>query len=110
MNSKAIKRQLLAAIAMVLVAALALGSSTFAWFVNNAKVTAARVNVTAATAYSLLISHDNSICPPAPGSCGTRCGNLKHQRQHNHPAEQDGQFNRTIRRGFFYRCAGAELL
>ena len=45
---------------MVLVAAIALGSSTYAWFVNNANVTAARVNVTASTAYSLLISHDNS--------------------------------------------------
>ena len=57
MNSKAIKRQLLAAIAMVLVAALALGSSTFAWFVNNTKVTATDVSVTASTAYSLLIKH-----------------------------------------------------
>ena len=40
MNSKAIKRQLLAAIAMVLVAAVALGSSTYAWFVSNNAVTA----------------------------------------------------------------------
>ena len=58
MNSKAIKRQLLAAIAMVLVAALALGSSTYAWFINNTRVTATNVNVTASTAYSLLISKD----------------------------------------------------
>lgn len=40
MNSKAIKRQLLAAIAMVLVAAIALGSSTYAWFAANNEVTA----------------------------------------------------------------------
>ena len=40
MNSKAIKRQLLAAIAMVLVAAIALGSSTYAWFVSNNSVKA----------------------------------------------------------------------
>ena len=48
MNSKAIKRQLLAAIAMVLVAALALGSSTYAWFVASGSVTAKdmKVNVT----------------------------------------------------------------
>lgn len=45
MNSKAIKRQLLAAIAMVLVAAVALGSSTFAWFVNNNAVTATGIDV-----------------------------------------------------------------
>lgn len=55
MNSKAIRKQLLAAIAMVLVAAVALSSSTYAWFVNNAQVTATNVNVTATTAYSLQI-------------------------------------------------------
>ena len=47
MNSKAIKRQLLAAIAMVLVAAIALGSSTYAWFVTNNTVTANNMTVTA---------------------------------------------------------------
>ena len=45
MNSKAIKRQLLAAIAMVLVAALALGSSTYAWFVASGSVTATGMQV-----------------------------------------------------------------
>ncbi|MGN0395749.1 MAG: hypothetical protein ACI4EF_10315 [Coprococcus sp.] len=57
---KALKKQLAAAIAMVLVAAIALASSTYAWFVNNAQVTATNVNVQAATAYSLLISQDQS--------------------------------------------------
>lgn len=45
-NSKAIKRQLLAAVAMVIVAAVALGSSTYAWFVNNNAVTATGIDVT----------------------------------------------------------------
>lgn len=49
MNSKAIKRQLLAAIAMVLVAAVALGSSTYAWFASNNKVTAEGMKITATT-------------------------------------------------------------
>lgn len=49
MNSKAIKRQLLAAIAMVLVAAIALGSSTYAWFASNNKVTAEGLKITATT-------------------------------------------------------------
>ena len=40
MNSKAIRKQLLAAVAMVLVAAVALGSSTYAWFVASGTVTA----------------------------------------------------------------------
>jgi hypothetical protein len=56
MSVKSLKRQLMAAIAMVLVAAIALSSATYAWFVNNAQVTATNVNVQAATAYSLLIS------------------------------------------------------
>ena len=60
MNSKAIRKQLLAAVAMVLVAAVALGSSTYAWFVNNAQVTATNVNVTATTAYSLMIKGSDS--------------------------------------------------
>jgi hypothetical protein len=50
----------LAAIAMVVVAAIAMSSATFAWFVNNAQVTATNVNVQASTAYSLLISHDKT--------------------------------------------------
>ena len=40
MDTKALKKQMGAAIAMVLVAAVALGSATFAWFVSNNKVDA----------------------------------------------------------------------
>lgn len=57
MNSKAIKRQLLAAIAMVLVAALALGSSTYAWFVASGTVTATGMKVTAQSEGGLAISY-----------------------------------------------------
>ncbi|MDY3224499.1 MAG: hypothetical protein SOW84_01315 [Candidatus Faecousia sp.] len=46
-NSKAIRRQLLAAIAMVLVAAVALGSSTYAWFASNNTVSANMSSITA---------------------------------------------------------------
>lgn len=59
MKVKALQKQLMAAVAMVVVAAIALSASTYAWFVNNAQVTATNVNVQAATAYSLLISQDN---------------------------------------------------
>lgn len=45
METKALKKQLGAAIAMVLVAAIALGAATFAWFVNNNAVTATGVEV-----------------------------------------------------------------
>lgn len=56
MNSKAIRKQLLAAVAMVLVAAVALGSSTYAWFAANRRVTATGMQVTATTSSSLVIS------------------------------------------------------
>jgi hypothetical protein len=59
MNVKALQKQLMAAVAMVIVAAIAMSSATYAWFVNNAQVTATNVSVQAATAYSLLISHTN---------------------------------------------------
>lgn len=57
MNSKAIKRQLLAAIAMVLVAALALGSSTYAWFVASGTVKATGMSVNATSEGGLVISY-----------------------------------------------------
>lgn len=47
MNVKSLKKQLVAAIAMVLVAAIALGSSTFAWFAMNNQVTANAVTISA---------------------------------------------------------------
>ena len=57
MSTKALKTQLLAAVAMVLVASVALGSSTYAWFASNNKVTATGMEVTAkSNVASLLIS------------------------------------------------------
>jgi hypothetical protein len=56
MSTKALKSQLLAAVAMVLVASVALGSSTFAWFAANRTVTATDMKVIAQTTGSLVIS------------------------------------------------------
>lgn len=47
MDTKALKKQMVAAIAMVLVAAVALGSATFAWFVTNNKVDATTSTISA---------------------------------------------------------------
>ena len=47
MSIKALKRQLMAAIAMVCVAAVALGSSTYAWFITNNQVDATTTNISA---------------------------------------------------------------
>lgn len=45
---------------MVCIAAVALGSSTYAWDVNNTKVTATDVTVTIQTAHSLMSKHYNN--------------------------------------------------
>ena len=47
MTVKALRRQLMAAIAMVVVSIVALSSSTYAWFANNNKVVATGMSVTA---------------------------------------------------------------
>ena len=47
METKALKKQLGAAIAMVLVAAVALGSATYAWFVTNSEVKATTSTISA---------------------------------------------------------------
>ena len=47
MDTKALKKQMGAAIAMVLVAAIALGSATFAWFVSNNVVKAETAGISA---------------------------------------------------------------
>ena len=47
MDTKALKKQMGAAIAMVLVAAVALGSATFAWFVSNNTVKAETATISA---------------------------------------------------------------
>lgn len=47
MTVKALRKQLMAAIAMVVVAAVALSSSTYAWFASNNKVTATGMQVQA---------------------------------------------------------------
>ena len=47
MSTKALKTQLLAAVAMVLVASVALGSSTYAWFAANNTVEAKNMSVSA---------------------------------------------------------------
>ncbi len=67
MTVKALKKQLMAAIAMVVVSAIALSSSTYAWFASNNVVTATNMQVTAKTSGSLVIT--NSQLPVA--STGT---------------------------------------
>ena len=62
MTVKSLRRQLIAAIAMVVVSAVALSSSTYAWFVGNNTVTANGLSIKAQSEAGILISHkhDNS--------------------------------------------------
>ena len=55
MSSKTLRKQLLAAVAMVIVAAIAVTSSTFAWFAANTTVTAAGMSVTAKSDSSFML-------------------------------------------------------
>ena len=55
MSVKTLRKQLFAAIAMVLVAAVALGSSTYAWFVSNNQVTATTTNISAQSNSAYLV-------------------------------------------------------
>ena len=58
---KSLKKQLMAAIAMVLVAALALGSSTFAWFVSNNQVSATTASISAQSNAPFLVISNTAI-------------------------------------------------
>lgn len=61
MTTKALKKQLMAAIAMVMVAAIAVGSSTFAWFVSNNTVEATTSKISAQSNAPFLKIDETSI-------------------------------------------------
>lgn len=58
---KALKKQLGAAVAMVCVAAVALGSSTYAWFVSNNKVDATTASISAQSNAPFLVISNSAI-------------------------------------------------
>lgn len=57
---KSRKKMLLSSIAMLLVALVALGSATFAWYISQATVTAETTKFSAAAAEGLVIRHTNA--------------------------------------------------
>lgn len=59
-NVKALKKQLAAAIAMVCVAAVALGSSTYAWFVSNNNVKATTSTISAQSNAAFMYIRDEN--------------------------------------------------
>ena len=61
MTVKGLKKQLAAAIAMTLVATVALGSSTYAWFVSNNTVTATTASISAQSNAPFLVISNSAI-------------------------------------------------
>lgn len=61
MNVKSLKKQLMAAIAMVVVAAVALASATYAWFVSNNTVTAKTASISAQSNAPFLMIDKNAV-------------------------------------------------
>lgn len=53
---KTLKGQLFGAVSMMLVAAIALGTSTYAWFINNRTVEVEQMNLTVSSSTSLLVA------------------------------------------------------
>lgn len=68
MDTKALKKQMVAAIAMVLVAAVALGSATFAWFVSNNSVKATTSNIAAQSNSAYLVIDKTATSTSSTGS------------------------------------------
>lgn len=55
-STKTLKGQLFGAVAMMLVAAIALGTSTYAWFINNRAVTVEDMKLTVSASSSMLVA------------------------------------------------------
>lgn len=68
MDTKALKKQMGAAIAMVLVAAVALGSATFAWFVSNNSVKATTSNIAAQSNSAYLVIDTTTTSTSSTGA------------------------------------------
>ena len=70
-NVKALKKQLAAAIAMVCVAAVALGSSTYAWFVSNNNVDAITTDISAQSNSAYLVIQEATADKTATDNTST---------------------------------------
>ena len=71
METKALKKQLGAAIAMVVVAAIALGSATYAWFATNNTVTAKTSNIYAQSNSAFLVIDTQETTSSSSGITAT---------------------------------------
>ena len=75
-NVKQLKRQLAAAIAMVCVAAIALGASTYAWFVSNNTVKGTTTNISAQSNAAFMVI-DKTVTSANSGTEDSYTGDTK---------------------------------
>ena len=95
-NVKALKKQLAAAIAMVCVAGVALGSSTYAWFVSNNNVKATTTNISAQSnsAYLVIDTKTTSTSSTSSATAAEEVGSgKKYEDAALYPAQWANGFN-----------------
>ena len=90
---KALKKQLVAAIAMVCVAAIALGSSTYAWFVSNNKVDATTTNISAQSNSAYLVIEPDKATTTASKTSAQGKGTTTNNDTALYPAQWKNSFD-----------------
>ncbi len=73
-SAKTLKGQLFGALSMMLVAAIALGTSTYAWFINNRTVEVQSMELTVSTSTSLLVAVGKKASIASPSEVGNWTG------------------------------------
>ena len=90
---KALKKQLAAAIAMVVVAGIALGSSTYAWFVSNNSVTANTTKISAQSNSAYLVIANNTAGKTTNASTNAATADEVSTTTNLYPAQWKNNFN-----------------
>mgnify|MGYP006891097340 CR=1 FL=1 len=93
MDTKALKKQMVAAIAMVLVAAVALGSATFAWFVSNNKVEAETTKISAQSNSAYLVIANADATKTSKTSTSSATASEQFTDTKLYPAQWDRHFD-----------------
>lgn len=93
MDTKALKKQMGAAIAMVLVAAVALGSATFAWFVSNNTVDATTTKISAQSNSAYLVIDNAAAKKTSTTSTSSATASEPFTDAKLYPAQWDHHFD-----------------
>ena len=106
MDTKALKKQMGAAIAMVLVAAVALGSATFAWFVSNNSVEATTSNIAAQSNSAYLVIDKTTTSTSSTGAVTSAV-----DKKELYPAKTEkGQDGKAVWKSAYASSADASMM